>query len=67
MISITRDEAMALREEYGNDICIAITNRHKHGGRKKYYLAEERRFIYSLNKIRSRNLKEVYTKKKRGD
>lgn len=53
MISITKDEAMALRAKYGNDIGITITNRHKRGGRKRYYTEETKRVFFFLEKYRN--------------
>lgn len=62
MIIITKDEAMALRAKYGDDANITITSRHKKGGRKKYYAAEEKRNLFFLERYRNkqarRNLKK---------
>ena len=63
MIIITKDEAMALRAKYGKDIGITITNRHKRGGRKRYYTEETNRVFFFLNKFRNRRLQKI---KKRG-
>lgn len=54
MFMITRDEAMALREKYGDDIGITITNRGKRGGRKKYYTEETHRVMYFLERFRNK-------------
>ena len=64
MIAITKDEAMALRERYKNDIGITITNRHKKGGRKRYYTEETNRVFYFLERYRSKQLRKI--QKKRG-
>ena len=55
MISITKEEAMALREKYGRDVCIAITNRHKKGGRKRYYAEETERVLSFIGRSRNRS------------
>lgn len=52
MIVITRDESLALRDKFGQEIRISITNRNKHGGRKKYYMPEEPHFVKYLEKLR---------------
>lgn len=54
MIIITKDEAMALRAKYGDDANITITSRHKKGGRKKYYAAEEKRNLFFLERYRNK-------------
>ena len=51
MIQITKEESMALRNKFGNDVCIAITNRHKRGGRKRYYTEETSRVRYFIDRI----------------
>lgn len=56
MVNITKDEAMALRKKYGNDAKIAIVNKHKHGGRKKYYLPEEPFLLRYLDKVRNNSI-----------
>lgn len=53
MISITKEEAMALRERFGSEIGIAITNRHKKSGRKHYYTEETFRVISFLERMRA--------------
>lgn len=65
MIAITRDEAMALRERYGDEIYIAITNRHKKGGRKHYYTEETNRVFFFLERYRNKRLRKTQ-KEKRG-
>jgi hypothetical protein len=55
MIEITKEESMALRAKYGNDIGITITNRHKKGGRKRYYTEETNRVLFFLERLRSGN------------
>lgn len=64
MIAITRDEAMALRERYGDEIGITITNRHKRGGRKHYYTEETKRVFYFLEHFRSKKLSKIQQKKR---
>lgn len=54
MIIISREEAMALRAKFGDDANISITNRHKKGGRKKYYLPEEVKLMSFLNRLRNK-------------
>ena len=56
MVVITKEEAMAIRAKFGNEASITITNRHKRGGRKHYYLPEEGKFMYFLEKLRSKGL-----------
>lgn len=64
MIQITRDEAMAIRAKYGNEIGVTITNRHKKGGRKHYYTEETNRVLFFLERYRNKQLRK--TQKKRG-
>ena len=64
MIQITRDEAMAIRAKYGNEIGVTITNRHKKGGRKRYYTEETNRVFFFLERYRNKQLRKI--KKKRG-
>lgn len=64
MIAITRDEAIALREKYGDEVGITITNRHKKGGRKRYYTEEMNRVFFFLERYRNKQLRK--TQKKRG-
>ena len=52
MISITKEEAMALRENFGGDVSIAITSRNKRGGRKRYYAEESSRVLNFIKKLR---------------
>lgn len=63
MVQITKEEAMALRAKYGNEIGIAITNKHKKGGRKRYYVEETNRTRFFLDRYRERQLRKA-TKKK---
>lgn len=65
MIAITRDEAIALREKYGDEVGITITNRHKKGGRKRYHTEETNRVFFFLERYRSKQLRK--TQKKRGN
>lgn len=64
MISITKEEAMALRAKYGDDIGITITNRHKKSGRKHYYTEETNRVFYFLERYRSKQLRKAQQKKR---
>lgn len=64
MIQITRDEAMAIRAKYGNEIGVTITNRHKKSGRKHYYTEETNRVLFFLERYRNKQLRK--TQKKRG-
>lgn len=64
MIAITRDEAMALRERYGNEVGITITNRQKKSGRKHYYTEETNRVLFFLERYRNKQLRKI--QKKRG-
>ena len=64
MIQITRDEAMAIRAKYGSEIGVTITNRHKKGGRKRYYTEETNRVFFFLERYRNKQLRK--TQKKRG-
>lgn len=63
MIAITRDEAIALREKYGNEISIAITNRHKKGRRKHYYTEETNRVLFFLERYRNKQLRKIQQKR----
>ena len=63
MVQINKEEAMALRERYGKEVGIAITNKHKKGGRKRYYVEETNRTRYFLERFRERQLRKA-TKKK---
>lgn len=63
MVIISKEEATAIRERYGDDAHISIVNRHKRNGRKKYYLPEEGRLISFLNRFRNR--KAAGTRKER--
>lgn len=57
MIAISKEEAMAIRERYGDGVYIAITNRHKSGGRKRYFAEETNRVLYFLNRFRKQQVK----------
>ena len=57
MIMIEKDEAMALRNKFGDSLPIAITNRHKRGGRKHYYTEETRRVLSFLKAYHSKEEK----------
>lgn len=67
MIEITKEEAMALRAKYGNDVHIAITNRKKKGGRKKYYAAEEKRNVYFIERYRNEHVANATAARKVAD
>lgn len=60
MISITKDEAMALRKKFGDDLAITVMNRQKRGGRKHYCTEESYRVMRVLNKLRSAGRRDVY-------
>lgn len=64
MILITKDEAMALRTKFGDEVGITIANRHKKGGRKRYYVEETNRVFYFLERYRNKRLRQI--QKKRG-
>ncbi len=57
MIKITKEEAAALREKYGRDVCIAITNRTKKGGRKHYCAEETNRVLFFIERFRNKQAK----------
>lgn len=57
MIVIARDEAMAIREKYGNAISITVTNRKKGGKRKRYYVEETNRVLFFLERFRKKQAK----------
>lgn len=64
MIIISKEEAMALRAKYGDDANITITNKNKRGGRKKYYMPEESRLLYFLDRFRNRQRRGAQKTKK---
>lgn len=64
MIAITRDEAMALRERYGDEVGITITNRQKKSGRKHYYTEETNRVLFFLERYRNKQLRKIQQKKR---
>lgn len=64
MIQITRDEAMAIRAKYGNEVGVTITNRHKKGGRKRYYTEETNRVFFFLERFRNKQLRKNAQKKR---
>ena len=51
MIMISKEEAMALRSFFGDEVTIAMTNKQKRGGRKRYYAPEERRVVNFLDRL----------------
>lgn len=57
MIKISKEEAMALRAKYGQDVCIAITNRTKKGGRKHYCAEETNRVLFFIERFRNKQAK----------
>ncbi len=65
MIQISKEEAMALRERYGSDVCIAITSRHKKGGRKKYYAEEARHVLFFIERMRNKQMRQIPRKNHR--
>lgn len=52
MIQITKDEFLALRHRFGDSATVAITNRQKKGGRKKYYAEESSRVMHFISDMR---------------
>ena len=64
MIVITKEEAMALRDKYGDSIGITITNRHKRGGRKHYYTEETSRVLFFLERLRNKQSRKTQQKKR---
>lgn len=65
MIQISKEEAMALRERYGSEVCIAITSRHKKGGRKKYYAEEARHILFFIERMRNKQMNPASRRSKR--
>lgn len=57
MISVNKEEAMAIRAKYGSDIGITITGRGKKGARKRYYVEETNRVTFFLERFRKKQLK----------
>lgn len=57
MIVIARDEAMAIREKYGDEINITVTNRQKGSKRKRYYVEETNRVLFFLERFRKKQAK----------
>jgi hypothetical protein len=57
MIAIHKEEAEALRQKYGNEVGITIVNRHKKGGRKRYFVEETSRVLYFLERLRKKQAK----------
>lgn len=64
MIVITKEEAMAIRAKYGEGAGIAVTNRHKKGGRKNYYMPEEGRLLFFLERFRNKKEREIIRRKR---
>lgn len=62
MIQVAKDEAMAIRSKYGDDVGITITNRHKKGGRKRYYVEETNRVMFFLERYRNKQLRKAQKK-----
>lgn len=54
MIVITKEESLALRERFGDEVGITITNKHKRGGRKRYYTEESRRVVNFISQFRNK-------------
>lgn len=48
---ISKEEAMALRSFFGDEVTIAVTNKQKRGGRKRYFAPEERRVVNFLDRL----------------
>lgn len=59
MILITKEEARAIREKYGNEVCIATTNRKKKSRRKQHYVEETSRVMYFLGRLAKKNQKKA--------
>lgn len=57
MFVISQEEAMAIRERYGDEISITITNRQKRGKRKHYYVEESNRVFFFLERFRRKQAK----------
>lgn len=57
MIAITKEEALALRKKYGDEVGITITNRQKKGNRKHYYTEETNRVMFFLERLRKKQMK----------
>lgn len=57
MFAISKEEAMAIREKYGNEIHITITNRQKKGKRKRYYVEETQRVTFFLDRLKKKQAK----------
>lgn len=60
MIIISKEEAMALREAFNGDVNIAITNRNKRGGRKRYYAPEEMRVLKFIECYRNEQTRRTF-------
>lgn len=52
MLVISKEEAEALRKEFGEGAGVAIVNRGKRGGRKKYYMTEDPALVIFIAKSR---------------
>ena len=59
MIKVSKDESMALREKYP-DLHITITSRQT--SHKKYYVPEERKVFYFLERYRTKQQKKFARK-----
>lgn len=66
MIIITKDEAAAVREKYGDSVHIAITNRKKKSNRKTYYVEETSKVMFFLERYRSRQVRKFNKKREAG-
>lgn len=66
MIAITKEEAMNLREKFGDSVGIAITNRHKKGGRKRYYAEESKKVLVFLGRWEEKPHRRPTTKRGKG-
>ena len=58
MIIISKDEAMAVRERYGDSVHIAITNRTKKSNRKHYYVEETNKVLFFLERYRAKQTRK---------
>lgn len=66
MIAITKEEAMNLREKFGDSVGIAITNRHKKGDRKRYYAEESKKVLVFLGRCEEKPPRRPATKRGKG-
>ena len=63
MVQISKEEAMSIRDKFGESACVTITNRHKKGDRKCYYTEETSRVTRFLDTLRKNNHSTKYEKR----